>query len=248
VAELRDGRELQSLEAEGFGAADVLDFVVEEESFVGADAELVAGELVDGGVGLGDAELAGPGELVEVCKPGEFPKHGAEDLGNHVGENSGEEAGVLECGGPCEHGRVEGCPHENVNGDEFADLRRREGAAGVAREFRPVCGAVEMAKVVVAAIAPVETFEGVAVEPGEGDEALVRGSVLGAEDFTVVEDDGADCGHAEFIIGDLVRLMTSPCEKMRACDFRRGQRGMWQRRGLRAQCGSGGLRGWRFWI
>ena len=53
-------------------------------------------------------------------------------------------------------------------------------------------GAVEMAEVVVAAIAPVEALEGVAVEAGEGDEALVGGAVLGAEDFTVVEDDGAD--------------------------------------------------------
>ncbi len=158
---------------------------------LGADAELIAGEGVDGGVGLGDAEVAGPGELVEVGEPGEFLEHGAEHVGTHVGEDGGEETGVLEGGGPGEHGRVEGDPHEDVVGDEVVDLRGGEGAAGVAGEFGPVAGAVEVAEVVVAAIAPVEALEGVAVEAGEGDEALVGGAVLGAEDFTVVEDDGA---------------------------------------------------------
>ena len=192
VAELCDVGELQGLEAEGFGATDVLKFIVEEEGFVGSDAEPIAGEGVDGRVGLGDAELAGPGELVEGGEPGEFLKHGAEDLGNHVGEDGGEEAGILQGGGPVEHGRVESDPHENVGGDEVADLRGGEGTAGVAREFSPVRGAVEVAEVVVASVTPVEVLEGVAIEAGEGDEALVGGAVLGAEDFAVVEDDGAD--------------------------------------------------------
>ena len=98
----------------------------------------------------------------------------------------------LESGGPGKHGRVEGGPHADVGVDEFVDLRGSEGAAGVAREFGPVRGAVEMAEVVVAAVAPVEALEGVAIDAGEGEEALVGGAVLGAEDFTVVEDDGAD--------------------------------------------------------
>jgi hypothetical protein len=42
-----------------------------------------------------------------------------------------------------------------------------EGEAGVAGEFFPVCGSVEVAEVVVVAIAPVEALEGVVVEAGD---------------------------------------------------------------------------------
>ena len=73
----------------------------------GRTPSFVAGEGVDGGVGLGDAEFTGPGELVEVGEPGEFLAHGAENFGDHVGEDGGEDAGVLQGGGPGEHGLVE---------------------------------------------------------------------------------------------------------------------------------------------
>ena len=147
---------------------------------------------IDGGVGLGDAELAGPGELVEGREPGELLAHIAKHLGTHVGEDGREEAGILQGGDPGEHRLIDGDPHEDIVFDECVDLRGGEGEAGVAGKFGPVAAAVEVAEVVIVAIAPVKALEGVAVEAGELEEALVRGGVLGAEDFTVVEDDGAD--------------------------------------------------------
>ena len=191
-AELIDIGEQEGVEAEGFSGADVFDFVVEEEGFARWNAEPGAGEGVDGGVGLGDAELAGPGELVEVREPGEVLAHGAEDFGAHVGEDGGTEAGAVEGEGPGEHGLVDGGPHEDVGFDEGVDLGGGEGETSVAGKSGPVAAAVEATEVVVVAVAPVEAVEGAGIEAGEGDEAAVRGAVLGAEDFTVVEDDGAD--------------------------------------------------------
>ena len=93
--------------------------------------------------------------------------------------------------GPGEHGLVEGGPHEHVVFDEGVNEGGREVKAGVAGESFPEGAAVDTAEVVVAAVAPVEALEGVAVETGEGDEAGVGGAILGAEDLAVVEDDGA---------------------------------------------------------
>jgi len=185
------------MEAELFGGVDVFLFVVDEESFAERDAEFFAGEDVDGGVGLGDAELAGPGELVEMGEPGEFLAHGAEDVGTHVGEDGGEEARVLESGGPGEHGLVQMAgPHEDIVFDQSGDCVGGEGEAGVAREFGPVAWAVEEAEVVIAAVAPVEALEGVVVEAGEGEEAAARSGLGGTEDLAVVEDDCFDGGVA----------------------------------------------------
>jgi len=172
------------------GGADVFDSVVDEKSFAGADAELVAGEVVDGGVRLGDAEFAGPGELVEAGEPREFLAHGAEDFGPHVGEDSGEDAVVLQGGGPGKHGLVEiASPHEDVVFDECVDFAGGEREAGVAAEFGPVTAAVEEAEIVVVAVTPVEALEGVAIEAGAGEEAAVGGGIGGAQDLAVVEDD-----------------------------------------------------------
>jgi len=168
LAELRNVAELDRVQTNVFGATDIREFVVEEEGLVGLDAQGVAGKGVDGGVGLGDAEFAGPGEVVEVGEPGEFLAHGAQDVGAHVGKDGGEEAGVLECGGPGEHGLDEVAgPHEDVIFDESFDLRGGEVETSVAREFSPVAWAVEDAEVVVVAVAPVEALEGVVVEAGE---------------------------------------------------------------------------------
>ena len=193
-AELVDSAKVNGVEAEVFGGLNVDETVVDEESFIGADAELVAGPREDGGVGLGDAEFAGIGLVGEVGEPGEFLAHVAEDLGDHVGENGGEDAGPLQGRGPGEHALVDANPEEDVVFDEGGDLGGGEGEAGVAGEFFPVCGSVEVAEVVVVAIAPVEALEGVVVEAGDVEVAAMGGEVGGAEDLTVVEDDGAD-GH-----------------------------------------------------
>ena len=175
-----------------FCGLNVDEAVVEEESFFGANAEVGACPDEDGGVWLGDVEFAGIGLHGEVGEPGEFLAHVAEDLGNHVGEDGGEDAGLLEGGGPGEHALVDGDPEEYVVFNEGGDLIGREGEAGVAGESLPECGTVEIAEVVVVAVAPVEALEGVVVEAGDVEEAAMGGGVGVAEDLTVVEDDGAN--------------------------------------------------------
>lgn len=180
------------MEADVFRATDIREFVVEEETFVGSDTEGFAGKGVDDGVGLGDAEFTGPGEVVEVGEPGKFLAHGAQDIGTHVGENGGEEAGILESGGPVEHGLDEVAgPHKDVIFDESVDFLGGEVESSVTGEFVPVAAAIEDAEVVVVAVAPVETLEGFVVEAGECEELAVSGGVGGAQDLAVVEDDGA---------------------------------------------------------
>ena len=191
-AELRDGAELDGMEAELFSSADVLQPVVDEEGFVGADAEVVAGPDVDGGVRLGDAELTGKRLVGELSEPREFLAHVAEHLGAHVGEDGSQKAGFLEGGDPSEHALIDGDPHEDVVFDEGTDLVRREGEAGVAGEIGPPGGAVDVAEIVVATVAPVEALEGVVVEAGEVEKAAVGGRVRHAEDLAIVEDDGAN--------------------------------------------------------
>ena len=105
-----------------FCGLNVDETVVDEESFFGGDAEVGARPDEDGGVGLGDVEFAGIGLVGEVGEPGEFLTHVAQDLGDHVGEDGGEDAGLLEGGGPGEHGLVNGDPEEDVVLDEGGDL------------------------------------------------------------------------------------------------------------------------------
>lgn len=190
-AQLLDGFELETAEPDSFSGENVIHPVVEKERFVGANAQFFAGEVINCRIGFGDAEFAGPGELIEGGEPSEFLAHGAQNLRNHIGENGGEEAGVLKRADPGEHGLADVGPHEDVGLDEGVDLRGCEAEAAVASEFGPVAVAVHMAKVVFVAVAPVETLKSLAIEAGEGDEVFVGGGVRGAEDLTVVEDDGA---------------------------------------------------------
>lgn len=189
-AQLLHGAKLEAAEPELFSGEDILEPVVEEKRFFGADAELLAGEVIDGRVGFGDAEFTGPGELIEGGQPCEFLANGAQDFRNHVGENGGEAAGVLKRADPGEHGLADVGPHEDIGLNEGVYLRGRERETAVASEFGPVAAALHMAKVVFVAVAPVETLKSLAVEAGEGDEVFVGGGVRGAEDLTVVEDDG----------------------------------------------------------
>ena len=193
VAELLRGGEEQSLDTEGFGGADVLRLVVEEEAFGGGDAEMVAGEPIDGGIGLGDVEFAGPGEVGEAAEPGEVRamQHGVEDFGDHVRQDGGAQAGLLQRVDPGEHDGVGLDPHADVGCDESFEFGRRENAAGVRGETLPETGPVEEAEVVLMAVAPVDGFEGGTVEAGDREQILVGGVVAMAEDFAVVKDDSA---------------------------------------------------------
>ncbi len=121
-AELVDAAKLDGMEAEVFGGLDVDEAIVEEESFFAANVELSACPKEDGGIGLGDVEFAGIGLVGEVGEPGELLAHVAQDLGDHVGEDGGSDTGLLEGGGPGEHGLVNGDPEEDVVFDEGGDL------------------------------------------------------------------------------------------------------------------------------
>jgi len=180
------------MKADFFGRARVDLLVVEEEGFIGANAKMVAGPCEDGWVGFGNAQLAGIGLMVKMREPGELLTHGAQDLRHHVGEDGGIEARLLQRGGPGEHALIDGDPHQDIVLDKGGDLFRREGSAGILAEFRPVRGTVEIAEVVVVAIAPVKRLEGLQIKACHIEEAAVGGGVLGTEDIAIVEDDGAN--------------------------------------------------------
>lgn len=180
LAELLDGMELDGVEAEFLRGLDVVPVVVDKYGFLRFDGELGAGEAVYGGVGFGDGQFARPGELGKIVEPPEFLAHGAEHFRSHVGEDGGQQAGLLKSGGPGEHRLVDRGPHQHVGFDEVVDLPGREVKSGVMSEFCPVTAPIEKAQIVVMTVAPVETVEGSGIEAGDLQEAAVRSRLLDA--------------------------------------------------------------------
>ena len=194
-AQLVDRAEVERVKPDLLRGLDVNGLVVEEEGFFRANAELLAGVEIDGRVGFGNTELAGPGELRELVKPGKIATHAAEDFAHHVGEDGGADAGLLQRFDPGEHARVEEVgPQDDVGLDEGFGLVRREGEARVLGELLPKGGTVVTAEIVVVTVAPVVAFEGRPVEAGEGQELAVGSRIGLAEDFTVIKNDGAEGG------------------------------------------------------
>jgi len=165
--------------------------------------------VVDGGVGLGDAEAVGEGVVGEVLEPVEA----AQDAGLHsvaeVGEDTGFDAGVAELGGPVDHGLVGLGPEGVVGGEEIFELCGIEGLMEVVGDGVPVGVAVEDAVIVGVAVVPIGGVEGVFVG-GEDLFHALPGCGVGwaAEDLAVVEEDGVDglrrgfvrSGHAALIV------------------------------------------------
>lgn len=192
TAELTDIAKHDCLKTEAPGSIDIHLLVIEEERLFGAGSHPFAGEAVDGGIGLGHAQLTGEGEMAEAGQPGKLPAHVAGDLMRHVGEDGGGEAGTLERGGPGEHGLDQASgPHADVIFHESLELGGSEGSAHGIAETPPELRAVEAAEVVFVAVVPIMLLESLVIDAGDLQERLVGSGIGATEDIAVVEEDSA---------------------------------------------------------
>lgn len=220
VPELGDIAELNRVQAESFRRLHIHLFVIDEQGFFGENAKLFAGERVDRRVGLGYAVFAGEGEVREVREPAEFLAHVVVDFEGHVGEDGCGEACVLQRGGPGEHRLIEETgPLEDVVFDQALDLRGGEVAAGFLANPAPERGTVEAAEIVLVPVDPVMLAEGRVVETCELEQSLVRDRIGLAENFSVVEDDGADRHSYRLQAAAVSRKPGAAYEKMRRAVF-----------------------------
>ena len=169
---------------------DVLFTVIDEENVAGIFAKAFGGVVVDGQVGLSDAEPVREGVVVEAMQPVEAGK----DAGFHTVANVGEDArfvsGTLELVSPGNHVVVRLGPECYIS---FVQACKREwikGAVEVAGNSFPVSNCSKSAAVIRVAMAPVSCVEVCFICLQEAFHAL-PGMRIGwpAEHEAVVEED-----------------------------------------------------------
>src|ERR1700728_78997 len=96
LPELIDVRKLQPVNPQLPRGFDVLQLVVEEESFFSGGAEAFQQKLVDCRIGLDKSVLVAPNQDVEILDPGKFFQDDFQNRVAHVREDSGLQAMFLQ--------------------------------------------------------------------------------------------------------------------------------------------------------
>jgi hypothetical protein len=195
--ELRMPQVLNSNHSSFARGENVFFTVVDKEDVAGIFAQAFCGMVIDGKIGLGEAEPVGEGVVVEALEPVKAGQDAGFDRIADVGKDSGLVASVLELGCPLYHVEVELGPNLDIGCEHGGEDGRIERAVEIAGNRSPIGGCVESSAVIRVAMTPVGYIEVCLIDLQEGLHAF-PGVGIGRprENEAVVEENCVDDRHS----------------------------------------------------